>query len=711
MKQIITLLLISVSLHAFTQVSLKGIITDDENNPLPGANIFIKGSYDGTTTDLDGMFSFNVPPVKDAILIISYIGFETKEIPLSEISAPDKMDISLSDISGELREVVITAGTFEASEKKRAVMMNPIDIVTTANSDGDVYSALATFPGVQKQGESGKIIVRGGDSHETKTYVDGMLVSTPYASSMPDLPVRGRFSPMIFDGVMFSTGGYSAEYGQALSSVLELNTPGIFDEDLISISLMNVGAGAGLTRRNTRSAISMEANYNNTYPYFLMAKSDLNWKKMPESLGGNLYYRRKTPKSGMLKIDCIYSQDHSILDYDNFQNGINEVDLKNHNFFGKINFNSSITKKLFYNIGYLANVNLDQTDIDSIGIKELYSGHHFRFGLKHFTAKNITLKAGAELYITDYNLTYLDPAIPFTVRLPFTDYLSSFFLESDIRLTRKLALRSGVRGEYSSHINSHYLAPRISMAYKINKSNQFSMAFGKYVQEPHQDYIKYTSDLKFETATHYLLNYQIQNKERIFRTEVYHKEYKNLVTYSNGTLSEYDNLGSGGYGYAQGIDIFWKDATTFPNLQYWLSYSFINTERKYKYYPEEVMPDFVSKHQFSGVVKYWISQLNTQACLTYNFNDGRYYNNPNSSKFMNKKTRAFHNLSANLSYLTNLFGEFTVVHLAVSNLLGLEHVYSYRYSEQPDLEGNYSSIPIKSMVQRTIILGVFISIQ
>jgi hypothetical protein len=94
---------------------------------------------------------------------------------------------------------------------------------------------------VQKQGETGKIIVRGGDNNESATYMDGLLVSSPYYSSMPDLPSRGRFSPFMFNGVMFSTGGYSAEYGQALSSVLELKTPGLFDENITSLSIMDVG--------------------------------------------------------------------------------------------------------------------------------------------------------------------------------------------------------------------------------------------------------------------------------------------------------------------------------------------------------------------------------------------------------------------------------------------------------------------------------------
>ncbi|MFW5699700.1 MAG: hypothetical protein ACOCXS_02200 [Bacteroidota bacterium] len=72
--------------------------------------------------------------------------------------------------------------------------------------------------------------------------------------------ISGRFSPFLFNGIMFSTGGYSAEYGQALSSVLELKTPALFDEDIVSVNLLNVGVGGGITRRNSRNAFSGAVN-------------------------------------------------------------------------------------------------------------------------------------------------------------------------------------------------------------------------------------------------------------------------------------------------------------------------------------------------------------------------------------------------------------------------------------------------------------------
>ncbi|RLD60566.1 MAG: TonB-dependent receptor, partial [Bacteroidetes bacterium] len=130
------------------------------------------------------------------------------------------LDFVLKEKPNSLNSINITAGVFEASDEKKGVALKPLDIVTTASSVGDIYGALRTLPGVQTVGEDGRLFVRGGESYETKNFIDGMLVqnSNAYSSSMPDLPSRGRFSPSLFKGTSFNSGAYSAEYGQALSS-------------------------------------------------------------------------------------------------------------------------------------------------------------------------------------------------------------------------------------------------------------------------------------------------------------------------------------------------------------------------------------------------------------------------------------------------------------------------------------------------------------
>ena len=100
--------------------------------------------------------------------------------------------------------------------------MDALDVVMAGNSCGDIVAALQSLPGTQKVGEDGKLYVRGGESEECQTFINGMHVLVPYSTNAENTAVRGRFSPFLFKGICFSLGGYGGEYGQALSSFSSL---------------------------------------------------------------------------------------------------------------------------------------------------------------------------------------------------------------------------------------------------------------------------------------------------------------------------------------------------------------------------------------------------------------------------------------------------------------------------------------------------------
>lgn len=129
------------------------------------------------------------------------------------------MAIRLRERTATIDEVVVTGSTFSFGQANGMKQLDALDVVQDGGSCGDIVAALQSLPGTQKVGENGKLYVRGGDSEECQTYVNGMHVLRPYTTSAPDSPSRGRFSPFLFKGINFSLGGYDAEYGQALSSV------------------------------------------------------------------------------------------------------------------------------------------------------------------------------------------------------------------------------------------------------------------------------------------------------------------------------------------------------------------------------------------------------------------------------------------------------------------------------------------------------------
>jgi hypothetical protein len=107
------------------------------------------------------------------------------------------------------------------------------------------------------------------------------------------------------------------------------------------------------------------------------------------------------------------------------------------------------------------------------------------------------------------------------------------------------------------------------------------------------------------------------------------------------------------------------------------------------------------------VGKYFVSKLTTQFGFTYQYASGRPYNIP-GDVFRQDFTKDYHNISANMSYLTNLFGWFTIVHVSVSNLFGFNQVFGYHFVKQPD--GKYISYPVKPESKRFVVLGIFITL-
>ena len=130
------------------------------------------------------------------------------------------------------------------------------------------------------------------------------------------------------------------------------------------------------------------------------------------------------------------------------------------------------------------------------------------------------------------------------------------------------------------------VSPRASFAYKTGRKSQLSIAYGDFYQNPGNDFLKFSQDFEAQKTLHYIANYQYSNNGRIFRAEAFRKEYSSLVTFDTDFASFDSEYGNNGSGFAQGLDIFWRDNTSVKNMDYWVSYSLLDSERQYLNYPE-----------------------------------------------------------------------------------------------------------------------------
>lgn len=716
-KILFSILALTAFFGSNAQLTIRGKVINSNNEPLEGVSISVKGSYDGATSGKDGSYVFTLADSGRKWVLVTMTGFKPLEKEVTVTDPVTNLDFRLKEAITDLKAVVITAGTFEASDKKRAAILKSIDVVTTAGQQADVVAALKTLPGAQQIGETEGLFVRGGTGAETKVFIDGMMVANPFFSSVPGIAQRSRFSPLLFKGTVFSSGGYSAQYGQGLSSALVLESidlPSRSEVNAILSSAQMSFMGQKLNKTKNGST-GLNINYSNLAPYYRVVRQKFAFDKAPEALNAEFNYRKKT-STGILKLYA----------YGNF----NEVgfhrpglEMQGQNEYFRIR-----NKNVFINSSYTGRVANNWQLFAGTSFSYNHDRIHTRSGTAQTTAAsflpqltNRTVQSKAVLTKNFPGLTkiYLgaehqhvmdgiaarDSIAKRTIR---DDFLAGF-IESDLYYSSKLVSRIGARYEYSSLLKKAVLAPRISVAYKLNDKAQLSFAYGSFYQKPETPYLLRKTSLNFTKATHYILNYQRVYNGQTLRVEAFQKEYENLLTTDRSDAFAVANNGSG---YAKGLELFWRDKTNIKNLDYWLSYSYLDTKRQYLDYPSMVQPGFAAKHTLNVVAKRWINALSTQLSGTYTYASGRPYYDPNkpAKEFMADRTKDYHSVGLQANYLRT-FGTVNAVFIVnVSNALGAEQVYGYRYAGKMNTQGHYSSEAITPMAKRFVFVGMYLSI-
>lgn len=701
------IILFLVTLVSSAQVRVRGQVNDEGGLPLPGANVMIRDTYDGTTTDTAGVFEFETAETGRQVLVVSFIGYRTwaQEIELSDTLAP--VTVVLEEQPGEIKAVVITAGSFDSGDLSRPVVLKPMDIATTPSAVGDIYGALTTLPGAQIVGNEGGLYVRGGEGYETKTFIDGMQVASPYMSRLPDLPTRSRFSPVLFTGTTFSTGGYSAEYGQALSSAVNLRTTGLAEKSQGAVSVMSVGVSGSYTHRMENASLAGTLQYINMKPYYSLVKQNIDYLRYPVQTQGTLLFRQKYRRNGLLKVFGSFDTGSSTTSYSitgdpEFPSVIAH---QSGNYYLNAVYNDELGGDWRIMTGLALGADGTTTGIDANELSEKVRSLDHRVTLTGQVTPSVKLKAGEEVSAYKYRWSYYahDSLQTYGAGFIYPEY--ALFAESEININDRFVARAGFRGEFSPLLQEWQLVPRVSMAYHTGDYSQVSVAYGMFRQRPENRYLLFSHELQSERATHIILNYQYEVSDRIFRAEVYRKWYNNLVKFQSEYNPDPASYSNDGEGFAQGIDLFWRDSRTIPDLDYWLSYSFIRSERNYRDYPERRVPSFISDHTFSAVAKYYWRRANAYAGLTYLHASPKRYYNPALPYAEGDMTKAYNDLSLNITWITPLFGSYCAFLLNISNLPGFEQIYGYHYSAKPDAGGNYTLYPIIPQSKRLIVIG------
>ena len=660
-----------VACHAMSQTVISGVVTDGRE-PMAGANVFIIGTIDGCLTDSLGRFEFATSKTGELSIKATFIGFEDAVLTTTE---SQNLLIRMREQATTINEVVVTASTYSFGKSDNFKTMDALDVVMSGNSCGDIVAALQTLPGTQKVGENGKLYVRGGESDECQTFINGMHVLVPYSTNIENNAVRGRFSPFLFKGINFSLGGYGGEYGQALSSVLPMETTDVATGDKLGVSASLVDWNIGGTKAFSSSSLSFNADYTSMGLYDALFPDRINWTRPYRKLSGEAQYKAELSSASVLK---------SYIGYD-FTTLGQHVDnrmlsLYEHNIYANATLKSNIGRgySLFTGIANSSVINyIDDAQILGDHYHNLRNEIHLKAEVRKVYSSVLKMSAGVEDYLRHSTKRYDNSHY----RLDYN--LLAAHTDAQLRIVPKLFLNLSARVENASYDGGWLLMPRATLSYVPNKRFQLSAMLGKYSQTADDDNIVMSGkNLSQSTANHAILSMQYEIRNTLLRIEPYYKKYHNLPLIANGLYT------ADGYGTSKGVDVFIENHSLIKNLTSTLSYSFNDSERLYLDYTALRTPDYVSRHNVRMTLKYNIGKAIIG--LSESYASGR--------KYPIGTTPHYNSVDANITWLVS---PKIIVYTSLNNIFGRTNIFRY----------NPDGTTVKANRDRFFYIGIFVSLK
>lgn len=230
---------------AYGQVRIHGKVTDMDELPLEFATVRVGGTAIGTTTGLDGSYALSTPQADTITVIFTCIGYEELQRKLINPKGDMALTVRMRPKDHALSEIEVT------DYRKQTGQMQTINAdsykYAADATGGSVESMLTTIAGVNSSNEmSSQYSVRGGTYDENCVYINGVEVYRPQLVSSGQQEGLSVINPDMVSSINFSTGGFGVEYGDKMSSALDITyrEPEAF-EGAVSLSLMGASLALG----------------------------------------------------------------------------------------------------------------------------------------------------------------------------------------------------------------------------------------------------------------------------------------------------------------------------------------------------------------------------------------------------------------------------------------------------------------------------------
>ncbi|MFN2564237.1 MAG: TonB-dependent receptor domain-containing protein, partial [Gemmatimonadaceae bacterium] len=563
---------------------LQGRIVAENGAPVGGANVFILETLDGALTDAAGRFAIKTAHRGVATLVVRRVGFKPRQLDV-RIPPAQPLVVALERQPVSLAPVTVQAGRYTAGEERGATLTT-LEVVTTPGAAADVNRAIQTLPGVQSVDEGTALFVRGGDYTETKALLDGAVLLNPTQLRTATGTFVGTVDPFLLDGIFFSSGGFGARYGNALSGIVSLRTQG-------RPSRTSATASAGLAAFSGAAAVTLSrtvglrvaGNRFDLDPFLRVNGSERRYDPPPvgHDLSGSATWVYRP--SGEVKLFALDQTSRLGVGVDeaSFGGTFHVVDE------GRIAV-ATWRDALGPIVPWVSLSTSDHDGRQDFGAFRL--GRRMRStqlaALAEWLASGrVTVRGGGEWERVSATVDGSIPARGDDVapgarvmlwRSDDAGDRSALFAEADWRLGTRLTATTGVRTDRATLTRRRTADPRLSVSLGLRPGVTLTAAWGIYHQVP--DPMFFDADFGGEPllpparATHAVVGAQLGGGERFTaRIEVYDKQYRDLAQLTR----DYAVVG-GGAGRAHGADV-WLKARAPLRIDARLAYGFVRSRR------------------------------------------------------------------------------------------------------------------------------------
>lgn len=709
--------------------TLNGYVVDSlSRETLVSATVAVKGTKLGALTNKSGFFAINNIPAGKQTLVISYIGYDRREIEVSFAEGESKkLTIVLAPKSVQGHDVIVQA---DKELEKREITISRVDIPIQQlqqlriGGEADIFRSLQFLPGVLTSSQiSSGLYIRGGSPDQNLVLIDGSNVYNPTHL----FGFFSTFNPDAIKDVDLIKGGFPAEYGGRLSAVVDLTQKDGNKNDFegtASLGLISARASLQGPIGNGSWFIGGRRTYldlllgllpedpDNPLPSF--GFYDLN-AKISQSISSN----------DILFLSGFTSHDKLTLDgtgvsfgigIGNTTGALRWTHLFGDNLFSVVNLSTSQYKSGFEG---------DQSGF-AFSIDNQIHDYTGKASVEWFASNALTLKAGTE--VTRYTFDYLrnftgskDSTAQSgtnqggSTNLTVHDWTYAGFAQANYQLSDLLSLQAGLRADYFQLSNRITWDPRLALRYQIQENLAVKAAWGIYHQ-----YLRLASlpDFSFfdtwmptdstvnpSKSIHYVLSVETQPIEGYdFNVDLYYKTLYDISEFNQfqTTPKTVTDVFFSGNGKAYGAEIFLQKKA--GDLTGWIGYGLgwvaarfdsINDGREFR-------PKYDRRHDLKIVAQYKLSD-SWEVGASFTFQTGQSYTG-SSSRFRSLmpgdqtgvdltvpleryglRLPPSHQLNVNANYNTTIFGLQSRLLIDIYNVYSRRDIWFRYYDTSKDL--------------------------